>query len=118
MLECVLPGTPCVKGAPQGEEAACAEETARVCKPPRVSETLRVSAPVGVSGVVSMSEARSMSERPYVGRVTAYVRSLYTREMAVGMREHAAASPGVNAVECSMGVVTRRCAWREWRLRL
>jgi len=29
--ECVLPSTPCVKGAPQAEEAACASETARVC---------------------------------------------------------------------------------------
>ena len=27
--ECVLPGTLCVKGAPQAEEAACAAETAR-----------------------------------------------------------------------------------------
>ena len=53
-------------------------------------------------------------------RVTACVRSLYTREMAVGMHEHAAASPGVNVslVECSLGVVTRRCAWVEWRRRL
>jgi len=66
-----------------------------------------------------MSEARSVSERPCV-RVTACVRSLYTREMTVAMREHAAASPGVrvNVVECSLGVVTRRCVWREWRRRL
>ena len=27
---CVLPDTPCVKGAPQGEETTCARETARV----------------------------------------------------------------------------------------
>ena len=50
------------------------------------------------------------------------VRSLYTREMTVAMREHAAASPGVrvNVVECSLGVVTRRSVLRErrWRLRL
>ena len=31
---CVLPGTPCVKGAPQGEETTCAQEAARVCEPP------------------------------------------------------------------------------------
>ena len=43
-------------------------------------------------------------------------------EMSVAMREHAAASPGVsvnvNVMECSLGVVTRRCAWAEWRRRL
>ena len=32
--ECVLPGTPCVKGAPQAEETTCAREAARVCEPP------------------------------------------------------------------------------------
>ena len=112
--ECVRPGTPCVKGAPQGEETTCAREAARVCEPPCVDETPRVSAPACVSGVVCVYEAR-VSERPCVGRVTACVRSLCTREMAVGMREHAAASPGVNGslVECSLGVVTRRCAWAE-----
>ena len=56
--ECVLPGTPCVKGAPQVEETTCAQDTARVCEQPCVSkarcvkETPRVSAPAGVSGVV------------------------------------------------------------------
>ena len=109
--ECMLPGTPCGKGAPQ-------PETARVCEAPRVRETPRVSAPVGVSGEVCVSEAR-VSERPFVRR-TACVRSLYIREMTVGMREHAAASPGVNGslMECSLGVVTRRCAWIAWRRRL
>ena len=116
--EYVLPGTPCVKGAPQVEEAACAAETARVCgQPARVSETPRVSAPVGV---VCVYEARE-SERP-CGRVIACVRSLYTREMSVAMREHAAVSPGVgmngNVIECSLGIVTRRCAWIAWRLPL
>ena len=116
--ECVLPGTPCVKGAPQGEGTACAEETARVCEPPCVNETPRVSAPVGVSSVVCVYEAR-VSERPSV-RKTACVRSLCIREMSVAMREHAAASPGesVNVMECSLGVVTRRCEWRERRRRL
>ena len=115
---CMLPGTPCVKGAPQGEETTCAREAARVCGPPPcVDETPRVSAP---TGVVCVNEAR-VSERP-CGRVTACVRSLYTRQMSVAMREHAAASPGVrmngNAIESSLGVVTRRSVWREWRLRL
>ena len=117
--ECVLPGTPCVKGAPQVEETTCAREAPRVCEPPCVDETLRVSAPAGVSSMVCVSEAR-VSERPCVGRKTACVRSLYTREMSVAMYEHAAASPGVNVnvIECSLGVVTRRCAWDEWRRRL
>ena len=69
-------------------------------------------------GTLCVYEAR-VSERPCVVRVTACVRSLYTREMSVAMREHAAASPGVsmngNLVECSLGVVTRRSVWREWR---
>jgi len=120
--ECVLPSTPCVKGAPQAEEAACAEETARVCEARCVSETPRVSAPAGVSGVVCMSEARSMSERPCVMRRTACVRSLCTREMTVGMHEHAAASPGVNVglMECSVSLVTHgsMSARVEWRRRL
>ena len=120
MPECVLPGTPCVKGAPQGEETTCAREAARVCEPPCVGETPRVSAPVGVSGMVCVSEARCESERPCVR--TACVRSLYTREMTVAMREHATVSPGVrmnvNVIECSLGVVARRCARRAWRLRL
>ena len=116
---CVLPSTPCVKGAPQAEETTCALETARVCEPPCVNEPPRVSAPACVSGMVCVSEARCVSERPSV-RKTACVRSLCVREMSVGMREHAAASPGVNVnvMECSLGVVTRRCAWVEWRRRL
>ncbi len=50
-------------------------------------------------------------------RETACVRSLYVREMTVGMSEHAAASPGVSVMEWSLSVVTRRCAWIEWRRR-
>ena len=106
----------CVKGAPQGEETTCARVAARVCELPRVNETPRVSAPAGVC----VSEARE-SERPCVGCVrTACVRSLYTREMSVAMREHAAASPvvSVNAIECSLSLVARRCARAEWRQRL
>ena len=97
-------------------------EPPRVCEPPCVVETPRVSAPVGVS---CKSEAQCVSDRPCV-RKTVCVRSLYTREMTVAMSDHAAASPGVNAsmngngneIECSLGVVTRRCVRREWRRRL
>ena len=110
--ENVLPSAPCVKGAPQ-------PETARVCEARCASEAPRVSAPACVNGVVCVSEARCVSERPCVMRVIACVRSLYTREMSVAMREHVAASPGVSlSVECSLGVVTRRCARDEWRRRL
>ena len=120
MPACVLPGTPCVKGAPQVEETTCARDAARVCEPPCVDETPRVSAPVGVSGVVCVYEARCVSDLPCV-RVTACVRSLYTREMSVAMREHAAVSPvvgmkgNVNGNVCSLGLVARRCARVEWR---
>ena len=111
---CVLPGTPCVKGAPQAEETAGASKTARCA-----SETPRVSAPAGVC----MSEAQGESERPCVGmRVTACVRSLYTREMSVALCEHAAASPRVsaNAIVCGMSLVARGSvsARRAWRRRL
>ena len=116
--ESVLPSTPCVKGAPQAEEAACAVETARVCEQPCVSETPWVSAPTCVGSVVCVSEARRVSERLSV-RKAACVRSLCVREMSVAMREHAAVSPRVNGmVRCSLGIVTRRCAWIAWRRRL
>ena len=96
---CVLPSTPCMSEQP-------------VC----VGETPRVSAPACLSGMACASETARVSERPSVRR-TACVRSLYEREMTVGMREHAAASPGVNVMECSVSVVTSRCAWVEWRRR-
>ena len=47
--ECALPSTPCVKGAPQAEEAAGAKETARVCEAPCESGTTGVSERVCVS---------------------------------------------------------------------
>ena len=123
--ECVLPSTLCMKGAPQVEEPTGAPETARVCEQPcgsearSVSETPRVSAAVCVNGMVYVSEARRVSERPSV-RKTACVRSLCVREMSVGMREHAAASSGVNVsvMECRTSLVTRRSAWCERRQRL
>ena len=132
--ECVLPSMPCVKGAPRVYEAACARETAcvcesrcvsgttfapetaRVCEPPCMSGTPRVSAPACVSGMVCVEETARVSERLSV-RETACVRSLYVREMKVGMREHAAASPGVSVMVRCLSLVTRRCAWVEWRRR-
>ena len=93
---CVLPSTPGVSGSP--------------C----MSETPRVSVTACVSGMVCARETARVSERPSV-RGTACVRSLCVREMTVGMREHAAASPGVNLMEWCVSVVTRRCAWVEWR---
>ena len=114
--ECVLPSTPCVKGAPQAEGAACAPETARVCEPLGVSETPPVSAPACVGSVVCVSEAR-VSERLCMRR-TACVRSLCVREMSVGMREHAAASPGVSVMSWCASLVTRRSVWGERRRRL
>ena len=79
---CVLPSTPCMSEqpgeneAPRVREAACARETARV------------------------SEQPCVSERPSV-RETACVRSLYVREMAVGMREGTTACPSA-MVECPL----------------
>ena len=111
------------------KEPVCARETARVCKALCVSgttgvservcmsETPRVSAAACVNGMVCVSETARVSERPCVRR-TACVRSLCVREMSVGMREHAAASPGVSLMECSLGVVTRRCACVRRRRRL
>ena len=95
---CLLPSTPCmgeqpgVNEAPRVRGATCAREMARV------------------------SEQPCVSERPSV-RETACVRSLYVREMTVGMRERAAASPSASVMEWCVSVVTRRCAWVEWRRR-
>ena len=83
--ECVLPSTPCVKGALQVEDTTCAREAARVCEQPCGSKARCVS------------ETRWVSERPCV-RKTACVRLLCVREMSVAMREHAAASPGVSGM--------------------
>ena len=95
-----MSGTPCVEATP------CMSEGVFVAEAPCMSETPRVSAPACVSGMVCVSETARVSERPCV-RETACVRSLYVREMTVGMREHAAASPGVNVMSCSMSLVTR-----------
>ena len=80
---------------------ACVRATPRVRETVCVSERVRMKEAVCVSERVCVNEARCV-------RGTACVRSLCVREMTVGMWEHAAASPSVS-------VVTRRCAWIEWR---
>ena len=125
--------TPCVDETPGMSETACVEATPCVSgvvtsvpgcvlhSTPCMSETLcmdetpRVSAPACVSGMACVSETARMSERPSV-RETSCVRSLYVREMTVGMREHAAASPGVSGMSCCVSVVTHRSACVEWSL--
>ena len=99
---CMLPSTPCVTEAPCVDEAPCMEET--TC----------------VSGTTCAREVARVSEQPCVSearcvRGTACVRSLCVREMTVGMREHATACPSVSVMEWCVSVVTRRCAWVEWR---
>ena len=81
-----------------------------------------VSAPPCVSGVVTSVPGCVLPSTPCASEAgcvsgTACVRSLYEREMTVGMSEHAAASPGVSVMEWCVSVVTRRCAWVEWRRR-
>ena len=90
--KCVLPSTRCVEEAPRVNETPC------------------------VSGTTCAPEMACVSERPCV-RGTACVRSLYVREMTVGMREHATPCPSVNVMEWTVSIVTRRCAWVEWRRR-
>ena len=91
-------------------------ETVCVDEAPCVSETPRVSVPACVSSMVCVKKMVRVNEARCV-RGTACVRSLYDREMTVGMREHAAASPGVNVMSWCVSVVTRRCASVEWRRR-
>ena len=76
----------------------------------------------GVSGTACARETARVSEQPCVSerpsaRKTACVRSLYVREMTVGMREHAAASPGVSVMARCVSLVTRGSlsACVEWR---
>ena len=101
---CVLPSAPCVR------EAVCVSETVCVNEAPCVSGTTCAPEMARVSEQPGVSEARCV-------RKTACVRSLYVREMTVGMREHAAASPGVSVMVRCVSLVTRRCAWIEWRRR-
>ena len=67
---------------------------------PCVEEAPRVKEAACVSERVSVSEARCVRE-------TACVRSLYEREMTVGMREHATACPSVNVMSRCVSVVAR-----------
>jgi len=105
---CVLPKTPCVSEAPCVDEAPCMEETPCASGRPCVSGTTCAREVARVSEQPRVSEARCVSE-------TACVRSLCVREMTVGMREHATACPSV--MTWCVSVVTRRCAWIEWRRR-
>ena len=108
--------TPCVSGVVASVPGCVLPSTPCMSETPCVSETLRVSVPACVSGMVCVKETARMSERPSM-RETACVRSLYVREMTVGMREHATACPSVNVMSWCVSVVTRRCAWVEWRRR-
>ena len=102
--------TACVSERVRGKETVCVEEAPRVKETPCMKET------PGVNENPCVDEMACVSERPCV-REIACVRSLYEREMTVGMREHAAASPSVSVLEWCVSVVTRRCAWVEWRRR-
>ena len=104
VLKCVPSSTPCMNETPCVEEMTC------------VSETPSASGRPGVSGTTCAREMACVSERPCV-RGTACVRSLCVREMTVGMWEHATACPSVSVMEWSVSIVTRRCAWVEWRRR-
>ena len=96
--KCVLPSTPCIKETPCVEEAPRVEETACVSNMVCVSETPCVSGTTCANEMVRVSEARCV-------RGTACVRSLYVREMTVGMREHATACPRVNVMVRCVSVV-------------
>ena len=106
-----MSGTPCVEATPCVSGVVASVPGCLLPSTPCESEPTRVSVTACVSRRVYVSKRVCMRE-------TACVRSLYEREMTVGMREHAAASPGVNVMEWSVSVVTRRCAWVEWRRRL
>ena len=96
--------TPCVGEIASVREKVCVTET------PCVKETSCMDETPRVKEAACVSEARCV-------RGTACVRSLYVREMMVGMREHAAASPSGSVLEWYVSVVTRRSAWVEWRRR-
>ena len=81
-----------------------------------VKETACVSEMAGVSNMVCMGEMACVREKPCV-RETACVRQRYEREMAVGMREGAAASPCPSVRAWYVSVVARRSACVKWRRR-
>ena len=97
--------TKCVLQSTHGVSArACVRAT------PCVSETPRVSVTACVSRRVCVSERVCVRE-------TACVRSLRVREISVGMREHAAASPGVSVMSWCVSLVARGSVCVEWRRR-
>ena len=106
----------CVTETPSMKETPGVEETPSVKGTACVSKRVCVSGRPCVSGTTCVSEMARVSERPCV-RETACVRSLCAREMAVGMREHATACPGVGVMSRCVSIVARRCAWVEWRRR-
>ena len=79
-----------------------------------MSKRVCVSGRPCVSGTTCASEMARVSEWPCV-RETACVRSLCEREMTVGMRENAAASPCPSVMSRCVSVVTRRSACVKWR---
>ena len=86
--------------------------------PPVVARFPSASVTACVSSTVRVGEMARVSERPCV-RGTACMRSLCVREMMVGMREHAAASPSVSVMGRCVSVVARGSlsAWIECRRR-
>ena len=110
VAKCVLQRTHSGSARACVRATACMEETPCVDEAPGMSET------PCVEETTCAREIACMSERPSV-RGTACVRSLCVREMTVGMREHAAASPRASVMGRCVSLVTRRCAWVEWRRR-
>ena len=106
--------TPCMNEAPRVRETVCVSERVRMKETACVSNMVCVSETPCVSGTTCANEMVRVSEARCV-RGTACVRSLCAREMTVGMRENATACPRV--MEWCVSVVTRRCAWVEWRQR-
>ena len=111
---CVCVFTSVTKCVLQSEHSVGARACVRAS--PCVKETPCVSGVVASVPKCMLPSTPRVSERPCV-RGTACVRSLCVREMTVGMREHAASSPGVNVMKWCVSVVTRRCAWVECRRR-
>ena len=114
--------TPCVEATPCVSGMVASVPGCMLPSTPCVSETLRVSVPACVSGMVCVKETARVCEQPCGSearcvRGTACVRSLYVMEMTVGMREHAAASPGVSVMVRCVSLVTRGSlsACVEWR---
>ena len=104
----------CVSDMTSGSEKACVRETPCVSETPCMEKARCVKETACVSEMACVSERRGVKETPCVTETTC-VRERYEREMTVGMRENATACPSV--MEWCVSVVTRRCAWVEWRRR-